>query len=78
MRGEIRGDQTFTRCAWTPFEGYPVRGRLVRTVLRGREAYRDGQVLALPGTGRNIRKEGFIHEANEQIPARLISNQEEK
>jgi carbamoyl-phosphate synthase/aspartate carbamoyltransferase/dihydroorotase len=56
-RGEIRAEHTHTRSAWTPFEGYPVRGRLVRTVLRGSEAYRDGQVLAKPGTGRNIRKE---------------------
>jgi carbamoyl-phosphate synthase/aspartate carbamoyltransferase/dihydroorotase len=55
-RAEIRADQTQTRCAWTPFEGFPVRGRLVRTILRGRDAYRDGEVLAPPGSGRNIRE----------------------
>lgn len=52
---EIRGSQTYTRCAWTPFEGWQVRGRLRRVVLRGREAYHDGQVLAPPGFGKNIR-----------------------
>jgi carbamoyl-phosphate synthase/aspartate carbamoyltransferase/dihydroorotase len=53
---EIAASQTYTRCAWTPFEGWKVRGRLRRVVLRGQEAYRDGVVLALPGFGRNLRR----------------------
>jgi carbamoyl-phosphate synthase/aspartate carbamoyltransferase/dihydroorotase len=53
---EIRGEHTHSRCAWTPFEGWKVRGRVKRVVLRGTDAYRDGQVLALPGTGINIRE----------------------
>jgi carbamoyl-phosphate synthase/aspartate carbamoyltransferase/dihydroorotase len=53
---EIRADQTFTRCAWTPFEGWKVRGRVRRVVLRGREAYREGMVLAPPGSGMNLRE----------------------
>jgi dihydroorotase-like cyclic amidohydrolase len=52
---EIKAEQTYTRCGWTPFEGRQVRGRLRRVVLRGREAYRDGQVLAPPGYGKNLR-----------------------
>lgn len=52
---EIRGDHLFTRAGWTPFEGWRVRGRVVRVVLRGTEVYRDGKVLASPGFGRNIR-----------------------
>lgn len=53
--GQISASGTFTRCAWTPFEGTPVRGRVQRVVLRGREAYRDGQITARPGDGENIR-----------------------
>ena len=49
----------YTRCAWTPFEGMPVRGRVTRVVLRGQEAYRDGQVLAPPGSGRDIREQNY-------------------
>lgn len=45
----------FTRCDWTPFAGWQVRGRLRRVVLRGRGAFYDGQVLAQPGFGRNLR-----------------------
>jgi carbamoyl-phosphate synthase/aspartate carbamoyltransferase/dihydroorotase len=52
---EIRADRTFTRCAWTPFEGRKVRGWVRRVVLRGQEAFRDGQVLARPGFGQDVR-----------------------
>jgi dihydroorotase-like cyclic amidohydrolase len=52
---EIRGSELRTRCAWTPFDGWKVHGRLRRVVLRGQEAFRDGEVLAPPGYGKNIR-----------------------
>ncbi len=52
---EIRAVNTFTRCKWTPFEGMKVRGRVKRVVLRGKDVYRDGQVLAQPGSCKNIR-----------------------
>ncbi len=55
---EIRAADTHTRCGWTPFEGWRVCGRLRKVVLRGQEAYRDGVVLAAPGSGRNLRKGG--------------------
>ncbi|MEA3341994.1 MAG: dihydroorotase, partial [Chloroflexota bacterium] len=44
-----------TRSGWTPFEGRRVRARVRRVILRGQEVYRDGQVLASPGFGQNIR-----------------------
>jgi carbamoyl-phosphate synthase/aspartate carbamoyltransferase/dihydroorotase len=52
---EIHADESFTRCGWTPFESMPVRGRVHRVVLRGREVYRDGEVLVQPGYGRDLR-----------------------
>lgn len=52
---QINAARTFTRAAWTPFEGVPVRGRVTRVVLRGKTAYDGGAVLAAPGTGRNVR-----------------------
>lgn len=53
---EIRAANTFTRCGWTPFEGRKVKGRVRRVVLRGKEIFRDGQVLAQPGSGKNIKQ----------------------
>jgi carbamoyl-phosphate synthase/aspartate carbamoyltransferase/dihydroorotase len=52
---EIQAQNTFTRCAWTPFEGWAARGRLRRVVLHGRTAFLDGEVLAQPGYGKNVR-----------------------
>lgn len=54
-RYEIRAANQFTRCGWTPYEGWTVQGRLTRVVLRGQDAYRDGFVLAEPGSGKNVR-----------------------
>jgi carbamoyl-phosphate synthase/aspartate carbamoyltransferase/dihydroorotase len=51
----ISAEDTYTRCGWTPFEGYPVRGCVRRVVLRGVDACRDGLVLAEPGSGKNLR-----------------------
>ena len=52
---EIHAADHFSRCGWTPFEGWKVRGRVRKVVLRGREAYRDGKILAEAGYGRNVR-----------------------
>jgi carbamoyl-phosphate synthase / aspartate carbamoyltransferase / dihydroorotase len=52
---EIRAAGQHTRCGWTPFEGWKVRGRIHRVVLRGQEAFSGGRVMAAPGSGRNIR-----------------------
>lgn len=56
-RYEIRAADLQTRCGWTPFAGWRVRGRVCRVVLRGQEAYRDGRILVHPGYGQNIRAE---------------------
>jgi carbamoyl-phosphate synthase/aspartate carbamoyltransferase/dihydroorotase len=45
-----------TRCGWTPFEGWRVWGKVERVYLRGRLAFADGQVLAKPGAGRQVRQ----------------------
>jgi len=55
---EIRAADMHSRCGWTPFESWQVKGRLKRVVLRGRTAYKDGRILVEPGYGRNIRENG--------------------
>jgi carbamoyl-phosphate synthase/aspartate carbamoyltransferase/dihydroorotase len=52
---EIRAADHYTRCGWTPFEGWKVRGRVHKVVLRGIEVFRDGKLSAGPGSGRDIR-----------------------
>lgn len=55
VRWEIRAENLHSRCGWTPYQGRWVHGRVERVVLRGSEAYRNGEVLAQPGYGKNLR-----------------------
>jgi carbamoyl-phosphate synthase/aspartate carbamoyltransferase/dihydroorotase len=52
---EIHAADQFTRCGWTPFEGWKVKGKVRKVVLRGQTAFEDGKILAEKGYGRNIR-----------------------
>ena len=54
---EIRAADQFTRCGWTPFEGWKVRGKIRKVVLRGTTTFEDGKILVGSGYGRNIRGE---------------------
>lgn len=54
----VRGDEMFTRAKWTPFEGWRLRGRVTRVVLRGQEVYDNGSVFAAPGAGCGVRNKG--------------------
>ncbi len=52
---EIKAAEQFTRCGWTPFEGWKVKGKIHKVVLRGKTAFEDGKILAKAGYGRDIR-----------------------
>ncbi|HEX2993744.1 MAG TPA: amidohydrolase family protein [Anaerolineales bacterium] len=54
---EISASEQFTRCGWTPFEGWRVKGKVRKVVLRGTTAFQDGKILAEMGYGKNIRGE---------------------
>jgi carbamoyl-phosphate synthase/aspartate carbamoyltransferase/dihydroorotase len=54
---EIHAADQFTRCGWTPFEGWKVKGKVRRVVLRGHVAFEDGNILVEKGYGRNIREQ---------------------
>jgi dihydroorotase-like cyclic amidohydrolase len=53
---EIKAADQFTRCGWTPFEGWKVKGRVRKVVLRGTTVFEGGKILVGPGYGKNIRK----------------------
>lgn len=52
----IPAETAFSKARWTPFAGRKIRGCVHRVVLRGEVAYIDGEVLASPGFGRNVRE----------------------
>lgn len=35
----VQGNKLFTRCAWSPFEGKKLKGKIVKTVCRGKVAF---------------------------------------
>jgi len=63
------GEQALlTKCGWSPFNGWRVKGRVERVFLRGEEVYRHGQVLAQPGYGRLVSPTRL--QATARAPAR--------
>jgi allantoinase len=57
--------QQFSKNPWSPFEGRRVKGRLVRTIVRGRTIYAHDEISAKPGYGRFVSSQvGFeLHRA---------------
>jgi carbamoyl-phosphate synthase / aspartate carbamoyltransferase / dihydroorotase len=56
----IPEQMAFSKAHWTPFAGLHVRGKVHRVVVRGEDAYLEGQVLAKPGFGRDVRSEQYL------------------
>jgi len=52
----LSASNLLTRCGWTPFEGWRVRGKVERVYTRGRLAFANGQVLAKRGAGRQVQQ----------------------
>ncbi|MCX8175353.1 MAG: dihydroorotase [Candidatus Micrarchaeota archaeon] len=59
-RWKITAENRLSKCGWTPFEGWEVRGSIEKVFLRGTLAYEGdgkggGEVLAKPGFGREMK-----------------------
>jgi carbamoyl-phosphate synthase/aspartate carbamoyltransferase/dihydroorotase len=52
---EIKASEQFTRCGWTPFEGWKVKGKVTKVVLRGKTAFEEGRILVESGYGKDLR-----------------------
>ncbi|MEK7517838.1 MAG: dihydroorotase family protein [Patescibacteria group bacterium] len=44
----------FTKCGWSPFDGWKVKGKVQRVFIRGKKVFEDGKVLVKPGSGKVI------------------------
>lgn len=49
---EISNDQLKTKCGWSPFAGRKVVGKVSQVDLHGVTVFKDGEILAKPGSGR--------------------------
>jgi dihydropyrimidinase len=52
----IRASEMHSACDYDPYEGWEVTGWPALTMLRGRTAYADGEIVAKLGAGRLIRR----------------------
>lgn len=50
----ITTEEVYSRCGWTPFEGWNVKGVPVCTIVRGTPVMKDGKILVEPGFGKFI------------------------
>lgn len=51
----ITNSNLVTRCGWSPFEGYKVKGKVLKVVLHGKKVMENGIILAKPGSGKVIK-----------------------
>jgi carbamoyl-phosphate synthase/aspartate carbamoyltransferase/dihydroorotase len=56
---EIKASGMHSRCGWTPFEGWKVKGRVCKVVLRYKEVFHGGEVVTGTGYGLNVRDRSF-------------------
>ncbi|HEY3289238.1 MAG TPA: dihydroorotase family protein [Anaerolineae bacterium] len=47
----------YTKCGWSPFAGWHVRGAVKHVILRGQLAFADGKVIGARGSGKRISNE---------------------
>lgn len=51
---EVRNELLFTKCKWSPFNGWKLRGWPITTIVNGNIVYRDGEIFAA-ASGREVK-----------------------
>lgn len=51
----IDNKKLFTKCGWSPYDGWKVKGKVERVVIRGKKVFANGKVLVTPGFGKVIK-----------------------
>ena len=47
----IKNEKLFTKCGWSPFDGWEVPGKVTKVVLHGETVFENGTVIVAPGSG---------------------------
>ena len=50
----IENGKLYTKCNWSPFNGWKVTGKVKRVFLRGKKVFEDGKILAESGFGKIV------------------------
>lgn len=49
-------DELYTKNKWTPYDGWKIKGKVNRTIVRGKTVYREGEFPIGPGFGKFLAK----------------------
>jgi dihydropyrimidinase len=52
VKGSVEASKHHSRCDYSPYEGWPLEGKIHLTVSRGKVVARDGEFLGQKGNGR--------------------------
>ena len=50
----IENENLLTKCGWSPYDGWAVKGRVLKTVIRGQTVFENGKILVPAGFGQKI------------------------
>lgn len=51
---EITNAAVESKIGWTPYHGRTIQGKVARTLVRGTDVYVDGEVVGVPGHGKQV------------------------
>lgn len=54
QRWVVKNEKLKTKCKWSPFNGWEMKGKLKRVFIRGTKVFEDGKILVDPGFGKII------------------------
>jgi dihydroorotase len=54
-KNSIRNASLLTKCKWSPFNDWKVKGKVRRVFIRGKKVFEDGKILAKPGSGKILK-----------------------
>lgn len=50
----IENKKLFTKCGWSPFAGWKVKGKIKKVYIRGKKVFENGNLLVEPGFGKYV------------------------
>ena len=53
---EVKNENLHTKCQWSPFDGWKVRGRIRKITLRGVNVIKNNELLTTPGSGKILTR----------------------
>ncbi len=51
-KSEIKNSELLTKCGWSPFNGWKVRGKIQEVYIRGTRVFENRKILVKPGSGQ--------------------------